>query len=302
MTEERQAAQDTSAPLVRKLVVYGVGLIGGSFALALKHAVAVGTVIGVGRSRANLETALASGAIDAIASDDAEALAQAHLVLLAMPVGQMAPVMRRIAPLLESQTVVTDAGSTKRDVIALAREHLPAALARFVPAHPIAGAERSGASAARTNLFRDRHLILTPLAATDAAAIDLVRRAWEIAGMRVSTMDSQQHDAALAAVSHLPHVLSYALVHELAGRADAEHLFALAAGGFRDFTRIAGSSPEMWRDICLANRDALLAALDGYAAELACVRKAIETGDGDTLGTMFQQARAARSRWLLRKR
>jgi prephenate dehydrogenase len=209
MTERVQGRiAPESAPLVGKLAVYGVGLIGGSFALALKQAGAVGQVIGVGRSRSNLEAALAAGAIDAAPADDREALAGTDLVLLAMPVGQMAPVMRRIAPLLGEHTVVTDAGSTKRDVVALAREHLYASLARFVPAHPIAGAERSGAQAARAELFRGRHLILTPLAGNDPAAVDLVRRAWEIAGMRVSSMDPERHDRALAAVSHLPHVLS----------------------------------------------------------------------------------------------
>ena len=298
MTEAKQATAATSMPLVRKLVVCGVGLIGGSFALALKHAGAVGSVIGVGRSRANLEQALAAGAIDAIAANDREALTDADLVLLAMPVGQMAPVMRRIAPLLGAQTVVTDAGSTKRDVIALASEYLGNALARFVPAHPIAGAERSGAAAARANLFRDRHLILTPLAATDAAAVDLVRQAWEIAGMRVSTMDPQRHDEALAAVSHLPHVLSYALVHELAGRPNAEHLFALAAGGFRDFTRIAGSSPEMWRDICMSNRDLILDELGRYRAELERVAALLQRSDASGLEALFSAAREARNRWL----
>ena len=287
-----------SKPLIGKLAVYGVGLIGGSFALALKEAGAVGTVVGVGRSRANLEQALAAGVIDAVAADDRSALADADVVLLAMPVGQMAPVMRRIAPLLGSRTVVTDAGSTKRDVVALAREHLAASLERFVPAHPIAGAEKSGAMAARADLFRDRHLILTPLPGNDPAALALVRRAWEVAGMRVSSMDPEQHDRTLAAVSHLPHVLSYGLVHELAGRPDAQQLFALAAGGFRDFTRIAGSSPEMWRDICLSNRDLILEELARYRRELDRLETLLAAADGAGLEALFSAAREARSRWL----
>jgi prephenate dehydrogenase len=299
MTERAgQSRAEKGRVLVGKLAVYGVGLIGGSFALALKAAGAVQHVVGVGRSRSNLDAALAAGAIDAIAADDREALAGADLVLLAMPVGQMAPVMRRIAPLLGAQTVVTDAGSTKRDVVALATEHLSAALARFIPAHPIAGAERSGAQAARADLFRDRHLILTPVAQNDPQAVALVRQAWEIAGMRVSSMDPQRHDEALAAVSHLPHVLSYALVHELAGRENAEHLFALAAGGFRDFTRIAGSSPEMWRDICVSNRDLILDELGRYRAELERLAALLHAGDGAGLEALFSAARAARNRWL----
>jgi prephenate dehydrogenase len=287
-----------SKVLIGKLAVFGVGLIGGSFALALKAAGAVSRVVGVGRSRGNLEAALAAGVIDAIAASDSEAVADADLVLLAMPVGQMAPVMARIAPHIGARTVVTDAGSTKRDVVALAREHLGAALSRFVPAHPIAGAERSGASAARSELFRGRHLILTAQRETDERALALVRTAWEVCGMRVSSMDPETHDRALAAVSHLPHVLSYALVHELAGRPDAERLFALAAGGFRDFTRIAGSSPEMWRDICVSNRDLILDDLARYQSELKRIAGLLETADGEGLERLFAQARAARDRWL----
>jgi prephenate dehydrogenase len=285
-------------PLIGRLAVYGVGLIGGSFALALKKASAVGQVVGMGRGRANLEQAIACGAIDAIAESDREALAGTDLVLLAMPVGQMEPVMQRIAPLLEPQTVVTDGGSTKRDVVALASRHLARSLARFVPAHPIAGAERSGATAARADLFRERHLIITPIEGNDEQAIELVRGAWKLAGMRVSTMDPARHDKLLAAVSHLPHVLSYALVHELAGRPNAEHLFALAAGGFRDFTRIAGSSPEMWRDICMSNRDLVLEELARYRAELDRVAAMLEASDAQALEGLFDTARSARSRWL----
>jgi prephenate dehydrogenase len=287
-----------SQPLIGKLAVYGVGLIGGSFAFALKKAGAVGKVVGQGRSRANLDLALEAGVIDMVARDDRDAVADADLVLLAMPVGQMAPVMRRIAPWLGARTVVTDAGSTKRDVVALAREHLRASLARFVPAHPIAGAEKSGAGAARADLFRDRHLILTPIAGNDPHAVELVRRAWEIAGMRVSSMDPQRHDEVLAAVSHLPHVLSYALVHELAGRSEAQRLFALAAGGFRDFTRIAGSSPEMWRDICVSNRDLILDELARYRAELDRLAALLHAADGAGLEALFSAAREARNRWL----
>jgi prephenate dehydrogenase len=299
MTDRSQSrGAVVSTPVIGKLAVYGVGLIGGSFALALKAAGAVGKVAGQGRSRANLDLALEAGAIDTVARDDRDAVADADLVLLAMPVGQMAPVMRRIAPWLGAGTVVTDAGSTKRDVVALAREHLRTSLARFVPAHPIAGAERSGAGAARADLFRGRHLILTPIEGNDPRAVELVQRAWEIAGMRVSSMDPGEHDQALAAVSHLPHVLSYALVHELAGRSDAQRLFALAAGGFRDFTRIAGSSPEMWRDICVSNRDLILDELSRYRAELERLTALLRTADGAGLEALFSAAREARSRWL----
>jgi len=284
--------------LIGKLAVYGVGLIGGSFALALKAAGAVSKVVGVGRSRANLEAAVAAGVIDAIAIDDRDAVAGADMVLLAMPVGQMGEVMVRIAHHLDSRVVVTDAGSTKRDVVELARRHLSRSLARFVPAHPIAGAERSGATAAKADLFRGRHLLVTPQGETAQSALSLVQAAWEICGMRVSTMDAETHDRVLASVSHLPHVLSYALVHELAGRPNAERLFALAAGGFRDFTRIAGSSPEMWRDICISNRDLILEELARYRTELDRLAISLAAADGPALESIFAAARDARNRWL----
>lgn len=286
------------APLVGKLAVYGVGLIGGSFALALKAAGAVSQVVGVGRSRANLEAALAAGVIDAIAIDDKRACEDADLVLLAMPVGQMGAVMARIAGHLGKSTIVTDAGSTKRDVVELARKHLSASMPRFVPAHPIAGAEKSGATAAKAELFRGRHLLLTPQSETDESAVGLVRTAWEICGMRVSTMDAETHDRVLASVSHLPHVLSFALVHELAARANAQQVFDLAAGGFRDFTRIAGSSPEMWRDICVSNRDVILDELNAYREELTRIEALLRAADGEGLERLFATARDARNRWL----
>jgi prephenate dehydrogenase len=280
------------------LTVYGVGLIGGSFALALKAAGAVKRVLGVGRSRANLDAAQRAGVIDAIATDDRQAVADADLVLLAMPVGQMGEVMAQIAPYLSDSVVITDAGSTKRDVVELARRHLARVLPRFVPAHPIAGAERSGATAARADLFHGRHLLITPQAESDPRALALVRGAWELCGMRVSTMNAEAHDQVLACVSHVPHVLSYALVHELAQRTNAEQLFALAAGGFRDFTRIAGSSPEMWRDICLSNRDLILDELARYRVELDRIAESLEAADGPALERIFAAAREARNRWL----
>jgi prephenate dehydrogenase len=259
-------------------------------------------VVGVGRTRRNLVLALRRHIIDEIASDADRAVRDADFVFLGTPVGQMAEVMARITPHLSPHVVVTDGGSTKQDVIAHAQACLGARYGRFVPGHPIAGTENSGAAAAQPDLYRDRNVILTPQADTAASAVRVARAAWQACGARVVRLDAREHDEILAAVSHLPHMIAFALVNALARRANARKLFGFSGGGLRDTVRIAGSSPEMWRDICLANRDALLAALDGYAAELACVRKAIETGDGDTLGTMFQQARAARSRWLLRKR
>ncbi len=277
-----------------KVAVVGVGLIGGSFALALKAARACGEVVGVGRGAANLKLALEQGVIDAIGTD----IGDADLVLVATPVAQYPQVLAALAPRLKPAALVTDGGSTKRDVIAAARAALGAKSAQFVPAHPIAGAERSGAAAASADLFRNRRVVLTPLAENPDATVRAVEAAWQACGARVSRMDAAEHDAVLAAVSHLPHLLAYALVHEVAERADSAQLFGFAAGGFRDFTRIASSHPEMWRDICVANRDRLLDELDRYLAKLKSVRPLVESGDGAALEKLFAEARAARQRWL----
>ena len=301
---KRASARRGASPrrrIVGKLAIFGVGLIGSSFALALKRRKAAGHVVGVGRSRANLLAARRLGVIDEIAADPAMAVKDADLVLLAVPLGQTGAVLAQIAPHLAAHTVITDAGSTKRDVIAAARRHLGAAFARFVPAHPIAGNEKSGARAAFADLYQGCDLIVTPEPETDARALRLVTAAWKLCGMRVFTMNAAEHDRVLALVSHLPHLLSFALVGNIAGYRDAAALFRHTGGGFRDLTRIAGSSPEMWRDVCLANRDALLAALDGYLGELELLRGMVEASDGQGLEEKFAAARAARAKWLLKK-
>src|SRR5687768_2496629 len=294
----KKKAPRSADRLIGKLVVFGVGLIGGSFALALKRKRAVSSVVGVGRSRANLLAAKRLGIIDDIATDAVAAVKDADLILLAVPLGQTAAVLAQIAPHLSPQTVVTDAGSTKREVIASARRHLGEAFARFVPAHPIAGTEKSGAQAAFADLFEGRNLIVTPEPETDRGALRLVTAAWKRAGMRIVTMPADEHDRVFALVSHLPHVLSFALVANIADYPDAAALFGHTGGGFRDVTRTAGSSPEMWRDICLANRDALLTALDGCLGELELQRGMIEASDGPGLEARFAVARAARAKWL----
>jgi prephenate dehydrogenase len=283
---------------IEKLVVVGVGLIGGSFALALKEAGAVGRVVGVGRSAQNIRRALELKIIDAAGALDAPTLGDADLVLLAVPVGQMQPVMHSIAPLLGKNSVVTDAGSTKQDVVELARRELKGSLSRFVPGHPIAGTENSGAEAAFARLYRGRKVVLTPLKRSDAGAVALVRSAWESCGAHVFEMKPKEHDAVLAAVSHLPHLLAYALVDQVARHKNARQFFSYAAGGFRDFTRIASSHPEMWRDICLANREALLAELTRYGKGLDKLRSALKRGDAKALQALFSGAREARERWL----
>ena len=280
---------------MKRLAVIGVGLIGGSFALGLKKAKAVSHVVGVGRNAANLKLALERGIIDAIAPDPAAAARDADLVLVATPVAQFPAVF---ASLAESKALITDGGSTKRDVIAAARKALGKRIARFVPAHPIAGAEKSGAAAAKAELFQGRRVVLTPIKENARASVAAVEAAWSACGAKVSRMDAEEHDAVLAAVSHLPHVLAYALVHDVAKRNNSEQLFSFAAGGFRDFTRIASSHPEMWRDICLANRDRLLQELKLYANELGSIRKLIDNGDGAGLERLFAAAREARDKWI----
>jgi prephenate dehydrogenase len=272
-----------------------VGLIGGSFALALKKAKAVAKVVGVGRNTANLKLALERGIIDAIAPDPRTAAREADLVLVATPVAQFPAIF---ASLAESKALITDGGSTKRDVIAAARKALGKRIARFVPAHPIAGAEKSGAAAAKAELFQGRRVVLTPLKENAKASVTAVETAWSACGAKVSRMDAEEHDAVLAAVSHLPHVLAYALVHDVAKRNNSAQLFSFAAGGFRDFTRIASSHPEMWRDICLANRDRLLQELKLYANELGSIRKLLDNGDGAGLEKLFTAAREARDKWI----
>lgn len=282
--------------IAEQLALVGTGLIGGSFALALKAAGAVREVIGVGRNPARLTVARELGLIDR-AVDWPEA-AQADCILLAMPVGETEAVLKQLTPYLKPDTIVTDAGSTKANVVAAARAALGARFVDFVPGHPIAGSEQSGPGAARANLFQGRLVVLTPQPETRAGAIATVRALWQAAGAQVETLDAEQHDRVFAAVSHLPHLAAYALVDDIAQRVDADTFFRFAASGFRDFTRIAGSAPEMWRDIALANRDALLVELDAYLDALQTLRTAVDARDGQTLLAMFARARGARENWL----
>jgi len=283
---------------LERVAVIGVGLIGGSFALALKEKKLCGHVVGAGRSAANLKLALERGAIDSIAADPAAAVRDADLVLVAAPVAQFESIFRQIEEVLKPAALLIDAGSTKRDVVATARAALGAKIARFVPAHPIAGAEQSGAGAAHAGLFRGRRVVMTPLEENRPQDLESVGGLWAAIGARVSRMTPGEHDQVFAAVSHLPHLLAYALVSEISQRPDSAQLFGYAAGGFRDFTRIASSHPEMWRDICIANADQLLKEISSFSGELEKVRKFLERRDAASLEKLFADARAARGRWL----
>ncbi|REE17598.1 prephenate dehydrogenase [Paraburkholderia sp. BL27I4N3] len=296
---------DVAAFSFNKLVIFGVGLIGGSLARALRErgeADGARKVIGVGRSSASTERALELGVIDGTAAlnDDAalsEALRGADFVLLAAPVAQTQPLLERIAPFLDAATIVTDAGSTKSDVVAAARAALGARIGQFVPGHPIAGREASGVEAALPDLYVGRNVVLCPLPENAPADVERVAAMWRATGALVRNMAPEQHDRVFASVSHLPHVLSFALVEQILNSSDAALKFSFAAGGFRDFTRIAASSPEMWRDVCVANRVALLDELDAYTAVLARLRAAIEAADGAALEAVFARSRVARTEW-----
>jgi len=284
-------------PLFKKIVIFGVGLIGGSFALALRKANVAGVIVGFGRSPQTLAQARQLGIIDRIGQDVAAETADADLVLIATPVAQMADIFRRIAPHLGEQTLVTDGGSTKSDVVRDAYAQLGAKVAQFVPAHPIAGTEQSGPAAALADLYAGKKVVLTPLPENSSDAVARVQAAWQACGANTYQLTHAEHDAVFAAVSHLPHLLSFALVHDLAQRGNRDVLLSFAASGFRDFTRIAASSPEMWRDICLSNREALLAELKQYADELYGLYQALEQRDVAKLDAVFTEARRVRAGW-----
>jgi prephenate dehydrogenase len=281
----------------RKVALIGVGLIGGSFAMALRRAGAAVSIVGVDRDAQALERAAALGVIDTAAESASDAARGAELVVVAVPVRAVGGVLHDVGLALDAGAVVTDVGSTKSDIVDTARAELRGLFPRFVPGHPIAGRESSGVEAAAADLFKAARVVLTPVAETAPDAVDAVRAAWETAGARVSLLSAQDHDRIFAAVSHLPHLLSFALVSEVAGRENAAELFGFAAGGFRDFTRIAGSSPEMWRDIALQNREALLEEIDRYGARLAVFRELIDKGDGPGLQRLMAEARSARHAW-----
>ncbi|QRQ86691.1 prephenate dehydrogenase [Cupriavidus oxalaticus] len=279
-----------------RVVIVGVGLIGGSLALALKRAGVAGTVVGVGRSPASLQKALDRGVIDEAATL-ADAARGASVIVLCAPVAQNFALLHALEPHLEPGTIVTDAGSTKSDVIMAAKTALGDKAAQFVPAHPIAGRELNGVEAALADLYVGKKTVLCPLQENARDDVAAVRAMWEHAGAQCHVMSAVQHDAVFAAVSHLPHVLSYALVAQVANAEDAALKLDFAGGGFRDFTRIAASSPEMWRDICVANRDALLRELNTYQSVLAHLKTQIEKGDGDALERIFTRASKTRLAW-----
>ncbi len=283
--------------MIQTLTVIGVGLIGGSLALALKEKGAVGTVIGAGRSEANLKRAQDLGIVDTWTTSLAEAVQDADVVLIAVPMGAYEQVLKTIAPALKRGAIVTDAGSTKQHAIEAALclpEHVS-----FIAAHPLAGTEQSGADAAFSTLYQDHLCMITPQDDVNTDALTAIKAMWQDAGARVLLIPAAEHDELLAAVSHLPHLAAFALVNAVnKQKTDDFDPLSFAAGGFKDFTRIASSSPEMWRDIALANRDALESQVDKLVDELQHIKSALKNQDKDKLTALFSSAKDARDTWL----
>jgi len=284
--------------MIKRLCVIGVGLIGGSLARALRTAGQVREIVGAGRNAENLQQAVDLGVIDRFETDFARAVEGADMVLVAVPLGAMEGVFAAITDNLAGDAVVTDAGSAKGSVIESAQRVFGTPLKFFVPGHPIAGTERSGVAASFAELYQGRRVILTPLPETDARATARVRDMWEAAGAHVAEMDPHHHDEVLAATSHLPHVLAFTLVESLARLQDKKEIFEYAAGGFRDFTRIASSDPVMWRDICLSNNVAIQAMIERFIGDLQALDRAVEARDGERLLEIFSDAKAARNRFV----
>jgi len=281
----------------KQLGLIGCGLMGSSFALALQRAGLVERVSGFSPSPATTALALKMGVIDSIASSAANAAEGADLVLLAVPVAATRATLQAIAGVIDSHTLVMDVGSTKQEVVLAARETLGLRLPCFVPAHPICGKEVSGVKNADVDLYTGKKVILKPLPETAPAQVALARQLWQALGSHVSQMSPEAHDAAYAAVSHLPHLLAFAMMHSLKGQDQGEHYMALAGSGFRDFTRIAASEPAMWRDILLANRDELLAQSHLFQQSLQALEQLITAGDARQLHGAITQASEARTRW-----
>ena len=284
--------------MLKKIAIFGVGLIGGSFALSLKKARTAECIVGLDRSRQSLERARELGIIDDIAASVEDAVRDADLVLIAAPVAQTAAILASIRPHLQHGTIVTDAGSTKSDVVMAARTTLGDRIGQFIPGHPIAGRETNGPDAAIDDLFVGKKVVLTPLAENQTEDIACVARAWEACGAIIHTLTPHDHDCVFASVSHLPHLLAYALVDNIVRKPQSNLLFEYAASGFRDFTRIAGSSPEMWRDITLANQPMLLGMLDSYISQLQRMREMLASRDGEAIHTIYANAQQARRNWI----
>ncbi len=280
--------------IINKLCIIGVGLIGGSLARALKKAGAVGDIVGAGRDVAHLEKAKALGVIDHFETDISLAVKDCDMVVVAVPLGAMQSVFEQIAPVITNDMIITDVGSAKGSVVKAAQAAFKDIPATLVPGHPIAGTEKSGVEASFPELYENRRIIITPLETSSTTAISKVKSMWQACGADVIETTIEHHDEVLAATSHLPHMLAFSLVDTLAKMDAKNEIFDFAAGGFRDFTRIASSDPDMWRDICLANGDALVEMIKKFSDDLQKLSNAIEKNDSTYLKETFERAKKAR--------
>ena len=283
---------------IKRLAIIGVGLIGGSLALALKKAGVVDEVVGCGRQLANLEKAKECHIIDTYTQSIKEAVANADMIFIAVPLGTIKGVFQEIKGHLLKEAIITDGGSAKQQVIADCLDVFGQLPPYFIAGHPIAGTENSGASAALDNLYEKRRVILTPHKKTNPQALKKVQQMWQICGAEVINMDAKHHDEVLAATSHLPHLLAFGLVDSLAAMKENDEIFQYAAGGFRDFTRIASSNPEMWRDICLANKSSVSLVLKNFITEMNLLLALVENEERDELEKIFKRAKTARDRYI----
>ncbi len=282
---------------VQTVCIIGTGLIGGSLALALKQSSFCQRVVGSGRTESTLKKAIELGVIDHYETDFSVAVKEADIVVVAVPLSAMKNVFQQIEPGLSSTAIITDAGSAKQSVINDAESVFANSAARFVPGHPISGTEKSGVAAAFTELYQNKKVILTPTETTDSDALQVISAMWQAVGAEVETMSAQHHDRVLAGTSHLPHILAFGLVDCLNNLDAVDEVFRFAAGGFRDFTRIASSDPVMWRDICLSNRDDILTMMEKYKDQLNMISNALQDSDGDALIEIFARAKNARDKF-----
>ncbi len=285
--------------MFEQLGLIGCGLMGGSFALALKEAGLVRQVVGFSQSERTRQRALELGVIDHAGATLEDAVEDSDIVLLAVPVAATEPSLAAIAPVLGPRALLMDVGSTKCDVVAAARQTLGERLPNFVPAHPIAGKESAGVEHAEAGLYRDRQLILTPLAETRPELVELAAELWSLIGSRVLQMSPERHDAAYATVSHLPHLLAFAAMNAILNQPQADEFLALAGPGFRDFSRIAASDPAVWRDILLANREQVLLQARLLRTTLDEFEATMQAGDASALQALITQASQARASWQL---
>jgi prephenate dehydrogenase len=279
---------------VDTVCIIGTGLIGGSLALAIKQAGFCREVVGAGRTEETLIKAVELGVIDRFDTSIANSAQHADIVVVCVPLGSMRAVFEQLSTAGKDNTIITDAGSAKQCVIKEAESVFGADFHNFVPGHPIAGTEQSGVAAAFPELYQNCRVILTPTENTSPGALDLVRAMWQAAGAEVEAMSAEHHDLILAGTSHLPHLLAFGLVDCLNNLENIDEIFRFAAGGFRDFTRIASSDPVMWRDICLSNREDVLAMMKRYRDEMDKMYKVLEAGDGEQLREIFERAKKAR--------